>query len=518
MPLPKPARAFPPAGRAALAAIAIIAIVLVSGCTASTDLTGVTKLLPEVKEFLAANPSATVRAALWTEAAVAAKLPEIQAECGAQLESQALYKVDITDAGLDATLWIDPATNQMLCAIRRGTAPTPGPAPIKPEPIDEASACKQEGGTWYNGRTSCLPCDAPPGGGCAAVCQSGCRFTAPPSTISAREACEKNGGTWNECPIDCEEGENCLAVCGEPRCDYPAPDPKEACEEQDGLWYDGKERCLPCEGNVCVTFCQPGCVENPTDQQRCEYIGGEWGWNGHTYGCAIPLPPPHDEPAQLFIEYAAELGLDKAAFSACLDERTFEKEVSSDVTAGQQAGVSGTPTFFVNGQKLIGAMQFEAYQKAIEAELKSPSTRAVSTDDDPVLGSATAPVTIVEFADFQGPYSARFANAVLPELKKQYIDTGKARLVFRDFPLSFYAQDQAAAEAAECAHAQVLAPPPCAVGRDGTEVGECPPAQNAFWPYHDRLFLRQSEWSGGIIPVPPPSTVNSTTGANSSTS
>ncbi|HLD77465.1 MAG TPA: thioredoxin domain-containing protein, partial [archaeon] len=200
-----------------------------------------------------------------------------------------------------------------------------------------------------------------------------------------------------------------------------------------------------------------------------------------------PVPP-----AQLFLEYAAELGLDKAAFSACTDARTFQKEVLADQTAGTKAGVSGTPTFFVNSQKLIGAMPFESYQKAIEAELASPTTLSVSVDDDPTLGSATASVTIVEFADFQGPYSARFANAVLPELKKQYIDTGKVSFVYRDFPLSFYAQDQAAAEAAACAN-----------------------AQGGFWAYHDRLFLRQAEWSGGITDVPAQNQSNSTTGSGS---
>ncbi|HLD77715.1 MAG TPA: thioredoxin domain-containing protein, partial [archaeon] len=420
-----------------------------------------------------------VRAALWTEFAVAAQLPKIQEECGIALEAQALYRVDITDANLDATLWIDPASNQAICAIRRGTAPTPGPI----EPVDEATACKQQGGTWYDGRTSCLPCDAPPGGACAAVCSSGCRFTVPPSTLcktgvheypvyqdspaveqeftgtillstcpagpttlqrcptyslvtatdafsigapgdedlepfleqeitvrgklvtfqlegqeltelqiaalpcirvtsSAKTACEKNGGTWVTpyCP-PCTTGNNCLP-CQPAYCEYPSPDPKTACEKQDGLWYDGKERCLPCEGNVCVTFCQPGCVEHPTDKQRCEYGGGTW--NGQA--CAVFATPVPS--AQLFLEYAAELGLDKAAFSACIDARTFQKEVLADQTAGTKAGVSGTPTFFVNGQQLVGAMPFESYQTAIDAELKSPTTRSVSVDDDPTLGSA----------------------------------------------------------------------------------------------------------------------------------
>jgi protein-disulfide isomerase len=57
------------------------------------------------------------------------------------------------------------------------------------------------------------------------------------------------------------------------------------------------------------------------------------------------------------------------------------------------------------------------------------------TQDDRVLGNPAAPITIIEYASLTCPHCAHFATDVLPELKKEWIDTGKAKLVLRDFPL-----------------------------------------------------------------------------------
>ncbi len=78
----------------------------------------------------------------------------------------------------------------------------------------------------------------------------------------------------------------------------------------------------------------------------------------------------------------------------------------------------------------------------------------VSIDDDPVLGDKNAPLTIIEFSDYECPFCKRSFDQLLPELKKNYIDTGKLKLVFRDFPLSFHASAHEEAEAAECARSQ----------------------------------------------------------------
>jgi protein-disulfide isomerase len=95
-------------------------------------------------------------------------------------------------------------------------------------------------------------------------------------------------------------------------------------------------------------------------------------------------------------------------------------------------------------------------------------------DDDQWKGDENAPVVIVEFSDFQCPFCERWATETLPQLTQTYIDSGKVRLVYRDFPLSsIHPEAQNAAESAECA-------------RD----------QGKFWEYHDILFENRLDWSG----------------------
>lgn len=67
------------------------------------------------------------------------------------------------------------------------------------------------------------------------------------------------------------------------------------------------------------------------------------------------------------------------------------------------------------------------------------------------IGRADAPVTLVEFADYQCPFCKRFHTNTYPELKKSYIDTGKVRFISRDLPLEFHALAWKAAEAVRCA-------------------------------------------------------------------
>lgn len=97
----------------------------------------------------------------------------------------------------------------------------------------------------------------------------------------------------------------------------------------------------------------------------------------------------------------------------------------------------------------------------------------ISIDDDPIRGDPNAPITIVEFSDFQCPFCARFHVQTLPFLLEDYIDTGKVNLVYRDFPIqSIHPNALPAAVAAECAN-----------------------EQGKYWEYHDTLFEKQSGWS-----------------------
>ncbi|NCS32174.1 thioredoxin domain-containing protein [bacterium] len=98
-----------------------------------------------------------------------------------------------------------------------------------------------------------------------------------------------------------------------------------------------------------------------------------------------------------------------------------------------------------------------------------PSVTTISVDDDPVLGDPNAPVTVIEFSDYECPFCQRSYNDMLPLLKKEYIDTGLVKLVFRDFPLSFH-EPKATEEAiaANCAREQ---------GGDAM-----------YFKYHDAIF------------------------------
>lgn len=118
------------------------------------------------------------------------------------------------------------------------------------------------------------------------------------------------------------------------------------------------------------------------------------------------------------------------------------------------------------GQVLVVEQPTGELSPTVEAT--QPSRLQVSIDDDPVKGSRHAPVTIVEFSEFQCSYCARFAKETLPLIEKDYVSTGEVRLVYRDYPLRNHRYAQKAAEAAECADEQAK-----------------------FWEYHDTLYENQ---------------------------
>ncbi len=98
-----------------------------------------------------------------------------------------------------------------------------------------------------------------------------------------------------------------------------------------------------------------------------------------------------------------------------------------------------------------------------------PKNLVLSIKDDPFKGSPSAPVTLIEFSDYQCPYCARHVRQTLPKIEQNYIATGKVKYVFRDFPLtSIHKQAFKAAEAANCA-------------------GD----QGKYWEMHDLLFKNQ---------------------------
>lgn len=78
----------------------------------------------------------------------------------------------------------------------------------------------------------------------------------------------------------------------------------------------------------------------------------------------------------------------------------------------------------------------------------------VNIDGYPTEGKANAPVTMVEYTDYQCPFCGRHFTQTYPEIKKDYIDTGKVKFVVKDFPLSFHEHAQKSAEAIHCVREQ----------------------------------------------------------------
>ena len=103
-----------------------------------------------------------------------------------------------------------------------------------------------------------------------------------------------------------------------------------------------------------------------------------------------------------------------------------------------------------------------------------PQTRiAIPVGDSPVLGMSSAPVTMIEFSDFQCPFCEKYFSQTLPGIEKNYVDSGKVKLVFKNMPLeNLHPNAKQAALAAECAN-----------------------EQNKFWDYHNKLFANQDGWA-----------------------
>jgi protein-disulfide isomerase len=68
--------------------------------------------------------------------------------------------------------------------------------------------------------------------------------------------------------------------------------------------------------------------------------------------------------------YAVDLGLDVTQFNTCVDSHKYAAAVEADIEAGNDAGVNGTPAFFINGRMISGAQPFEAFKKIIDEELE----------------------------------------------------------------------------------------------------------------------------------------------------
>jgi len=190
---------------------------------------------------------------------------------------------------------------------------------------------------------------------------------------------------------------------------------------------------------------------------------------------------------------AKDAKLDAKKLVSCMNSGVKKSIVEAGVADANAAGITGTPGFFINGRLLGGAFPFAAFKEVIDKELAGtgsdkltdysqslqdankvgafdPKPREVFAGSSIAIGKTDAPVTIIEFSDFQCPYCSK-AHPTVKQVMSEYGD--KVRLVFKHFPLvTIHPRAQIAAEATECA-------------KD----------QGKFWEFHDQLFEHQADWS-----------------------
>lgn len=139
--------------------------------------------------------------------------------------------------------------------------------------------------------------------------------------------------------------------------------------------------------------------------------------------------------------------------------------------------IQSLPTF-VFDSRVEEAANFELVKETLleqeDSYLISPSAIPIgrhlnpSKGSNPYFGKKDAPVTMIEFSDFQCPFSKMFFEQAYPQLKEEYIKTGKVKLYLRDFPLPIHPLALSAAEAVRCAG-----------------------SQDKFWAMHDKIFKNQ---------------------------
>ncbi|MDZ7729560.1 MAG: thioredoxin domain-containing protein [Dehalococcoidia bacterium] len=196
-----------------------------------------------------------------------------------------------------------------------------------------------------------------------------------------------------------------------------------------------------------------------------------------------------------FLSYAGELDLDTGEFEQCLGDQGRAEVIGNHLQQGDELGVTGTPTFFINNKKIVGAQPTEIFLEIIEQEREGsptstdayseaiqqlagtspPRFEIVDTVPDvsnaPIEGNPDAGVMIAEFSDFQCPFCQRWTQQSMDAIRAELGED--VALAFMHFPLT-----QLHPNAGNASYAAVCA-------------GE----QDAFWEMHDLLFARQSQWA-----------------------
>lgn len=223
--------------------------------------------------------------------------------------------------------------------------------------------------------------------------------------------------------------------------------------------------------------------------------GGDKGfWEAHD---KLFESQPKLEDADLE-KVAADMKLDVKKVQDAIKTNKYKKEIDADMELADDVQASGTPHFFVNGRRLVGAQPFDKFQKIIDEEVKKFEDQKgkVAAKDwydhvikdgkgapepekkqappapatNPWKGGEKAKVVIQQWSDFQCPFCSRVEGTV-KEIEKNYGD--KVKIVWRDKPLPMHPDAPLAAQAAREAMKQK--------GRE------------AYWKFHEKMFANQQK-------------------------
>lgn len=122
--------------------------------------------------------------------------------------------------------------------------------------------------------------------------------------------------------------------------------------------------------------------------------------------------------------------------------------------------------------RTVAALSLLLFMQSTQAGAGS----ATATEDARVRGRADAPITLIEYSDFTCGWCVKFFQATWPRLQAKYIDTGKVRFIYRDYPRA----DQG-------------------VGVEAAVAARCAGAQGRYWPMHDRLFNQGGRLDAGTF-------------------